>query len=120
MNDPHVNEEMGMLEDLTRMVLNPDVTIRSRGYRKCPSAYNVFRKLNWVLRRMAVNCVMVTFAQPAKALVLQMRSFSEICLMKPARYTSSTQASVLLRCDRRKSLVTIGTVSDQGTQQGCC
>ncbi|MCB9020437.1 MAG: 4Fe-4S dicluster domain-containing protein, partial [Chitinophagales bacterium] len=31
MNDPHVNEEMGMLEDLTRMVLNPDVTIRSRG-----------------------------------------------------------------------------------------
>ena len=34
MNDPHVNEEMGMLEDLTRMVLNPDVTIRSRGLSK--------------------------------------------------------------------------------------
>lgn len=31
MNDPHGTTELGMMEDLTRMVLNPDVTIRSRG-----------------------------------------------------------------------------------------
>ena len=31
MNDPQAVVEMGMMEDLTRMVLNPDVTIRSRG-----------------------------------------------------------------------------------------
>ncbi len=31
MNDPKGTEERGLLEDLTRMVLNPDVTVRSRG-----------------------------------------------------------------------------------------
>ncbi|MBC8172654.1 MAG: TAT-variant-translocated molybdopterin oxidoreductase [Chitinophagales bacterium] len=31
MNDPDGTEELGMMEDLTRMVLNPDVTVRSRG-----------------------------------------------------------------------------------------
>jgi len=31
MNDPKGTEERGMMEDLTRMVLNPDVTVRSRG-----------------------------------------------------------------------------------------
>lgn len=31
MNDPHGTTDLGMLEDLTRMVLNPDVTVRSRG-----------------------------------------------------------------------------------------
>lgn len=31
MNDPEAVVEMGMMEDLTRMVLNPDVTVRSRG-----------------------------------------------------------------------------------------
>jgi molybdopterin-containing oxidoreductase family iron-sulfur binding subunit len=31
MNDPSGTEDLGMMEDLTRMVLNPDVTVRSRG-----------------------------------------------------------------------------------------
>jgi molybdopterin-containing oxidoreductase family iron-sulfur binding subunit len=31
MNDPHETENRGLFEDLTRMVLNPDVTVRSRG-----------------------------------------------------------------------------------------
>ncbi|MBC8047502.1 MAG: TAT-variant-translocated molybdopterin oxidoreductase [Fimbriimonadaceae bacterium] len=31
MNDPNGTTDLGMLEDLTRMVLNPDVTVRSRG-----------------------------------------------------------------------------------------
>ncbi len=31
MNDPKGTEDLGLLEDLTRMVLNPDVTVRSRG-----------------------------------------------------------------------------------------
>ena len=31
MNDPHGTEDLGLYEDLTRMVLNPDVTVRSRG-----------------------------------------------------------------------------------------
>ncbi len=31
MNDPSGTEDLGMLEDLTRMVLNPDVTVRSSG-----------------------------------------------------------------------------------------
>jgi molybdopterin-containing oxidoreductase family iron-sulfur binding subunit len=31
MNDPHGTTDLGMLEDLTRLVLNPDVTVRSRG-----------------------------------------------------------------------------------------
>ncbi|MFN0274296.1 MAG: TAT-variant-translocated molybdopterin oxidoreductase [Chitinophagales bacterium] len=31
MNDPDGTTDLGMLEDLTRMVLNPDVTVRSRG-----------------------------------------------------------------------------------------
>ncbi|MFI5171556.1 MAG: TAT-variant-translocated molybdopterin oxidoreductase [Chitinophagales bacterium] len=31
MNDPSGTEDLGLLEDLTRMVLNPDVTVRSRG-----------------------------------------------------------------------------------------
>jgi len=31
MNDPQGTEERGLFEDLTRLVLNPDVTVRSRG-----------------------------------------------------------------------------------------
>lgn len=31
MNDPEGTEELGLFEDLTRLVLNPDVTVRSRG-----------------------------------------------------------------------------------------
>ncbi|MEZ5014296.1 MAG: TAT-variant-translocated molybdopterin oxidoreductase [Chitinophagales bacterium] len=31
MNDPHETADRGLFEDLTRMVLNPDVTVRARG-----------------------------------------------------------------------------------------